>query len=129
MFSLCVEAEGLTTRLIDCIDHLRAFPNDQDACTALQRALEQLASGAAETQGPIAAFARALAAFLARDRAELCLRGDALLALKQCVDLLSWQVELNDPRHGLAMDCSEQRELLATLAGCCPPDRTHAPLA
>lgn len=129
MFSACAEAEGLTARLVDCIDHLRAFPTDQDACKALRDGLEQLANHAGQAPGPIAGFARELAAFLARDRAEQCLRGDALYALKQCVDLLSWQVELNDPRHGLAMDCSEQRELLATLAGCCQRESTQPPSA
>ncbi|WP_263264964.1 hypothetical protein [Pseudomonas sp. RIT-PI-S] len=120
MFSLPVDSARLVIRLVDCIDHLRLFPNDRDACQMLHRGLEQLATASEASQpNPTAGFAAELAALLAYECAERGPEGAALQALKQCLDLLSWQVELSDPQHGLTMDCSEQRELLATLALSC----------
>ncbi|WP_426149599.1 hypothetical protein [Pseudomonas sp. DC3000-4b1] len=110
------ESAKLMGRLLDCMEHLSLLENDRDACQALHDNLFRLAALFQEGDGSLATFAERMALALGRLLyAEQGLQGPALMACKACLDLLGWQVELNDPH----MDDAEQAELLARLAECC----------
>jgi hypothetical protein len=114
--SEAAESAKLMGRLMDCIDHLSLFENDRDACQALHDGLFRMAALFRDGSGSLADFAEGLALTLGRlSHTERGLQGPALLACKACLDLLGWQVELNDPH----MDDGEQAELLARLSECC----------
>lgn len=113
--SEAVESAKLMGRLLDCIDHLSLFENDRDAYQALHDDLLRMAALFRDGSGSLATFAERMASAFGRLlHADHGLQGPAPMACKACLDLLGWQVELNDPH----MDDAEQAELLARLGDC-----------
>lgn len=115
------EAQQLMMRAEECLSHLELIGDDKDAIECLLGTLQQMAGKAdAASILPIASFARQLRYLLYFASAAGRLQPKALLCLRQCVSLLSWQVELVDPLTGrLPLDDSEQHELLDRFGCCC----------
>lgn len=115
------ETQQLMTRADECLSHLDLISDDRDAIECLLGTLQQIA-GKADTASvqSIAGFARQLRYLLYFASAAGRLQPKALLTLRQCLSLLSWQVELVDPLSGLLpLDDSEQQELLEQFGCCC----------
>jgi len=115
------ETQQLMTRADECLSHLDLISDDRDAIECLLGTLQKVA-GLADTAAvpAIAGFARQLRYLLYFASAAGRLQPKALLTLRQCLSLLSWQVELVDPLSGLLpLDDSEQQELLEQFGCCC----------
>lgn len=100
-------------RMIDiqeCLDHLQLITSDADATQCLTRHIRWLALSAdtvllTSTHG----FCLKLYTLIRAPGIEKKLTGTALQALKQCCNLLAWQLELTNPRTGiLQMDKQEE---------------------
>lgn len=114
------DSQHLLNRADECLNHLELISDDTDAIECLLVTLQQIA-GKADTAGlsSVGRFARQLRAPLSLANTVGCLLPKAQASLRQCLWLLSWQVELVDPRTGLLpLDDVEQQELLEAL-GCC----------
>ncbi|MFJ3486068.1 hypothetical protein ACIPL1_22120 [Pseudomonas sp. NPDC090202] len=125
------ESQVLMGRADECLHHLELIGDDRDAIECLLNTLQQLAGKADVAQiSAIAGFARQLRYLLYFASAAGRLQPKALLSLRQCLSLLSWQVELIDPETGLLpLDDSEQHELLEQFGCCCgigKLDNSHA---
>ncbi|MDF2642478.1 MAG: hypothetical protein K0R45_1750 [Pseudomonas sp.] len=116
-----IDSQALLFKSEECLSHLELFGEDEDAATCLPATLNRLSELAANASvDSIADFSRQLAVVLERHGAGTPLPRDALLVIKSCLTLMSWQLELIDPRTGeLPMDGDEQRELLDRLADTC----------
>jgi lipid II:glycine glycyltransferase (peptidoglycan interpeptide bridge formation enzyme) len=112
-----VEAETLLAKTEECLSHLQLISNDKDAIDCMLSTLLKLANKA---------DALALAAVpnfpthtrLAQSCAEsMDLHDEALNALKDCLTLIAWQLELIDQKTGqLSLDESEQTTLIEAFA-------------
>ncbi|MFF7709297.1 hypothetical protein [Pseudomonas sp. NPDC007930] len=114
---------GWLTQLHDCLDHLALLNGDDEAASALRYALVRLhATAQASGLAGVAQFAAAVALALAASPSPWHQDGNSRGVLRQCLDLMAWQVELADPTTGeLNLDQQEQQQLLTelrdTLAG------------
>lgn len=113
------DAQQLANRADECLNHLELISDDKDAIECLLRTLQQIAGKADKAcVEPIAGLARQLRYLLYFASAAGRLQPGALLSLRECLCLLSWQIELVDPLTGLLpLDVSEQQDLLEQL-GC-----------
>lgn len=111
----------LVNRTDECLSHLELIGDDRDAIECLLDTLQQIAGEANAAAVPsIASFTRQLRHLLHCASVAGPLLPKALLCLRQCLWLLSWQVELVDPLTGLLpLDESEQKELLEHLRSFC----------
>lgn len=111
----------LVNRAEECLSHLELISNDSDAIECLLGTLQQIAGKAESAAVPsIVRFAGQLRGLLYCANAAEPLPPQSLECLRQCLSLLSWQVELVDPLTGLlALDDSEQQALLKQLGHCC----------
>lgn len=115
------DAQRLMGRADECLSHLELISDDKDAIECLLGTLQQIAgkSDAAHVQA-ITSFARQLRYLLYFAGAAGRLQPKALISLRQCLSLLSWQIELVDPLTGqLPLDDSEQQHLLEQFGCCC----------
>ena len=112
------EADLLFAKSQDCLDHLALIANDEDAISRLLTTLLDLSQQAQSLAiRAIASFTRQIHALLDQPMAQLNLHTDALLALRNCFTLLSWQLELVDRTTGqLPLDDEEQSTVLGALA-------------
>lgn len=112
------EAERLLAKSEDCLNHLHLISNDEEAIQCLRDSLLTLANITyARDVEPLSDFARCVHEVLDRSRNSMDLGQQVLLALKDCLTLMAWQLELVDPTSGqLNMDESEQSLLLDALA-------------
>ena len=113
--------QQLLTRADECLNHLELISDDKDAIECMLSTLQRIAGMAdAASVKPIAGFSRQLRYLLYFASAAGRLQPKALVSLRQCLSLLSWQVELVDPQSGLLlMDDTEQHELLEQFGCCC----------
>ena len=115
------DSHRLLHRADECLSHLEMINDDKDAIEALLGALQRIA-GKADAAGvaPVAGFSRQLRYLLYFAGATGRLQPKALVLLRQCLSLLSWQIELVDPLTGvLPLDEHEQHELLEQFGCCC----------
>ncbi|MDI2591176.1 hypothetical protein NYP20_19970 [Pseudomonas sp. N3-W] len=113
-----VEAETLLAKSEECLSHLQLIRNDQDAVDCLLSTLLKLASKA-DILGlaAVSEFSRQIHALLNHAQLGMTLNHEALCALKDCLTLIAWQMELIDPKTGqLNLDDSEQISLIEALA-------------
>lgn len=122
------ESETLLLRSDECLSHLELIVNDSDAIDCLLASLRKLTVEADVARvGRIAVFARQLHDLLQVASPGATLQGDTLHTLKGCITLLAWQFEFIDRDTGqMALDDTEQRELLERLAFQCGLDNSHA---
>ncbi|MFJ3470701.1 hypothetical protein [Pseudomonas sp. NPDC090201] len=115
------DGQRLLDRADECLSHLELINDDKDAIEALLGALQRIAGLAdAASVAPVAGFSRQLRYLLYFAGATGRLQPKALVSLRQCLSLLSWQIELIDPVTGLLpLDDQEQHELLEQFGCCC----------
>ena len=115
------ESQGLLRICQECLAHLEMISDDADAIECLLGTLFKLSETAENALVPSTAdFARQLRSLLSVTHPDISLTDDALKTLEHCLTLLAWQLELIDLRTGqLALDDSEQKELLDQLAYTC----------
>lgn len=109
-----IEAETLLAKSEECLAHLQLIKNDPDAIHCLLGTLLTLANRAdVLALGAICSFARSIHAVLSQVQGPVNLHDQALGALKECLTLIAWQLELVDLHTGdLRLDSSEQAFLL-----------------
>jgi hypothetical protein len=112
-----LEAQALLARSEDCLSHLHLIRNDEEAINCLLASLLSLAQAAARhAVSPLAEFSLHIHGVLKRTPHPLDLNDPILDALKSCLTLMAWQLELIDPRNGqLNLDDSEQVMLIEEL--------------
>lgn len=129
-----LEAQALLAKSEDCLSHLHLIRNDEEAINCLLASLLCLAQTAARHSiSPLAEFALHIHGVLKRTAHPLDLNDPILDALKSCLTLMAWQLELIDPHNGqLNLDDSEQVLLLDELTDqvaqnctCAYPSCTH----
>jgi len=115
------DSQHLMTRANECLSHLELISDDKDAIECLLGTLQQIAGKAdVASVKTVAGFARQLRYLLYFASAAGRLQLKALVSLRECLSLLSWQIELVDPVTGLLpLDDHEQRELLEQFGCCC----------
>lgn len=108
------QSQALLQRSEECVAHLQMFADDEDAIAGLQAALLSLADQSARvSQDNIAEFTGQLLDRLGPRLKRNGLDAEAIETLRQCLDLIAWQLELIDPYTGeLALDDEEQHALL-----------------
>ncbi|MFK3793193.1 MULTISPECIES: hypothetical protein [Pseudomonas] len=113
-----LEAQTLLAKSEDCLSHLHLIRNDEEAISCLLVTLQRLAQCAARHAiSPLSEFSLHIHGLLKRPEHPLDLNDQILAALKSCLTLMAWQLELIDPRDGqLNMDDSEQVMLIEELA-------------
>jgi len=124
---LLAEAETLLAKSEDCLNHLHLISNDEEAIQCLRDSLLKLANIThARALEPLSDFARRVHEVLEPSRSAIELDQQVLLALKDCLTLMAWQLELVDPASGqLNMDDSEQSLLLDALSLQLDPHPHH----
>ncbi|KPX31197.1 MULTISPECIES: hypothetical protein [Pseudomonas syringae group] len=112
-------SQALLYKSEECLSHLEMIPDDEDATGCLLTTLRTLAREAEAAPVPcIAEFSSKLCQLLKSGSQTRELSQETLRTVKNCLTLISWQVELLDPQTGeLTMDNNEQLELLDQLAG------------
>ncbi|MCU0071640.1 hypothetical protein N8H71_08565 [Pseudomonas koreensis] len=113
-----VEAEMLLAKSEECLSHLQLISNDKDAIDCMLSTLLKLANKAgALALDAVSEFSLHLHGLLAQAQDHVDLHAQALTALKDCLTLIAWQLELIDPRTGqLSLDESEQVSLIEAFA-------------
>ncbi|AXK52967.1 hypothetical protein [Pseudomonas protegens] len=129
-----LEAQALLAKSEDCLSHLHLIRNDEEAINCLLASLLCLAQTAARHSiSPLAEFALHIHGVLKRTAHPVDLNDPILDALKSCLTLMAWQLELIDPHNGqLNLDDSEQALLINELndqvaqnCTCAYPSCTH----
>lgn len=112
-----VNAEVLRAKSEDCLNHLHLIKNDEEAIQCLLINLLKLANLSYDQAiPPLGEFAQRVHEQLYQAQKSMDLDQPTLLALKDCLTLIAWQLELIDPVSGeLNMDGSEQHVLLENL--------------
>lgn len=112
------ESRALLYRSDDCLSHLEMIADDEDAIACLLMTLNKLSDEASHASVQcVADFSRQLRDVLGASIPGEGLSHEALLTLKSCLTLMSWQLELIDLRTGeMPMDSEEQQQLLERLA-------------
>ena len=113
-----VEAQLLLAKTEECLSHLQLISNDRDAIDCMLSTLLKLASKAdAIALAAISEFSLHIHELLNHAQNHLQLHDEALAALKDCLTLIAWQLELIDQKTGqLSLDDSEQISLIETFA-------------
>ena len=116
------EAEKLLAKSEDCLNHLHLISNDEEAIQCLRDSLLKLANIThARDVEPLSDFARCVHEVLDPSRNSMDLGQQVLLALKDCLTLMAWQLELIDIKTGkLSLDETEQVALIETAAQLIP---------
>lgn len=114
-----LEAQTLLAKSEDCLNHLHLIRNDEEAINCLLNTLLRLAQAAAHSAiQPVSEFSLRIHVLLKRPEHPLDLNDALLDALKSCLTLMAWQLELIDPQNGqLNLDDTEQVMLIEELAG------------
>lgn len=114
LLEFLVEAELLLAKSEECLSHLQLISNDSDAIDCLLSTLLKLANKAdALGLEAISEFSLHIHGLL--NHAQL--HEQALDALKDCLTLMAWQLELIDTKTGqLSLDDSEQTALIEAFA-------------
>ncbi|NBF03692.1 hypothetical protein GV819_15470 [Pseudomonas sp. Fl5BN2] len=112
------EAHALLAKSEDCLNHLLLIRNDEEAINCLLVSLQRLAQIAMRHAiSPLSEFSLHIHGLLKRTAHPLDLNESTLDALKSCLTLMAWQLELIDPNNGqLNLDDSEQVMLIEELA-------------
>lgn len=112
-----VEAETLLARTEECLSHLQLISNDPDAIDCLLSTLLKLASKAdALALAAVSEFSLHIHGLLNHALNHMELHDEALDALKDCLTLIAWQLELIDQNTGqLSLDETEQTTLIEAL--------------
>ncbi|MEO6679704.1 MAG: hypothetical protein ABIO21_20365 [Pseudomonas sp.] len=113
-----VEAETLLAKTEECLSHLQLISNDTDAIDCMLSTLLKLANKAdALSLETMSEFSLHIHGLLNHAQHQRGLNDTALEALKDCLTLLAWQLELIDPKTGqLGLDDSEQTSLIEAFA-------------
>ncbi|MCK1792224.1 hypothetical protein [Pseudomonas violetae] len=113
-----VEAELLLAKTEECLTHLQLISNDNDAIDCILSTLLKLASKAdALALAAVSGFSLHIHSVLSHAHHHMPLHDEALGALKDCLTLIAWQLELIDQNTGqLFLDDSEQTELIEAFA-------------
>lgn len=113
-----VEAELLLAKTEECLSHLQLISNDRDAIDCILSTLLKLASKAdAIALAAISEFSLHIHGLLNHAQNRMELHDQALAALKDCLTLIAWQLELIDQKTGqLSLDDSEQISLIEAFA-------------
>lgn len=111
-------ADRLLARIDECLAHLELIDTDADAIDCIYGCLANLHEEATEAGvAGISLHCLHLLRLLRMAQIAGSFGMSLLPSLRQCLDLLAWQVELINPRSGqLLLDDSEQLELLEQLA-------------
>ncbi|KAA0974515.1 hypothetical protein [Pseudomonas sp. ANT_H12B] len=113
-----VEAETLLAKTEECLSHLQLISNDKDAIDCMLSTLLKLASKAdALALEAVSEFTLHIHGLLNHAQNHMDLHDQALGALKDCLTLIAWQLELIDQKTGqLSLDDSEQTSLIEAFA-------------
>ncbi|NBA93808.1 histidine kinase [Pseudomonas sp. R5(2019)] len=113
-----VQAQVLLVKAQECVNHLDLINSDGDASACLLDTLATLGERAqSRAIAPVARFCQQLVFLLRLAQPLIELNETALEALRDCLRLLDWQLELIDPHTGeLLLDQDEQHALVTTLA-------------
>jgi chemotaxis protein histidine kinase CheA len=113
-----VEAETLLAKTEECLSHLQLISNDKDAIDCMLSTLLKLANRAdALALEAISEFSLHIHGLLNQAVDHIDLHAQALDALKDCLTLMAWQLELIDQTTGqLSLDQSEQHSLIEAFA-------------
>jgi chemotaxis protein histidine kinase CheA len=113
-----VEAETLLAKSEECLSHLQLISNDKDAIDCLLSSLLKLASRAdALALEAVSEFSLHIHGLLNHTHRPIDLHDQALDALKDCLSLMAWQLELIDQATGqLSLDDTEQTSLIEAFA-------------
>jgi chemotaxis protein histidine kinase CheA len=113
-----LEAETLLAKSEECLSHLQLIKNDKDAIDCMLSTLLKLANKAdALAIQAVSEFSRHIHSLLSHAQNHMDLHDQALDALKDCLTLMAWQLELIDMNTGtLSLDDSEQVSLINALA-------------
>ncbi|AWY40423.1 hypothetical protein DKY63_11175 [Pseudomonas putida] len=113
-----IEAESLLAKTEECLSHLQLISNDRDAIDCMLSTLLKLASKAdALALAAVSEFSLHIHSLLTHAQGHMDLHDEALSALKDCLTLIAWQLELIDQKTGqLSLDESEQTTLIEAFA-------------
>lgn len=113
-----VEAETLLVKTEECLSHLQLISNDKDAIDCMLSTLLKLANKAdVLALAAVSEFSRHIHGLLSHAQNHMDLHDQALSALKDCLTLIAWQLELIDQKTGqLSLDDSEQTSLIEAFA-------------
>ncbi len=113
-----VEAETLLARTEECLSHLQLISNDPDAIDCMLSTLLKLACKAdALALAAVSEFSLHIHGLLNHAHNHMALHDEALDALKDCLTLIAWQLELIDQKTGqLSLDETEQASLIEAFA-------------
>jgi len=113
-----VEAETLLAKTEECLSHLQLISNDKDAIDCMLSILLKLANKAdALALAAVSEFSLHIHGLLNHAQNTMSLHDEALGALKDCLTLIAWQLELIDQTTGqLSLDDSEQVTLIEAFA-------------
>ncbi len=125
-----VEAQVLLTTAEECLSHLGLIRDDEDAINCMLFTLLKLEQRAhALKVTPIAEFCGTLSQLLNQAKAYGGLNHKTVETFQDCFILLAWQLELVDLNTGsLALDDTEQKRLVATLAEHIESEPTKVPV-
>jgi hypothetical protein len=113
-----VEAQSLLAKTEECVSHLQLISNDKDAIDCMLSTLLKLANKAdALALAAVAEFSLHIHGLLNHAQNHMSLHDEALNALKDCLTLIAWQLELIDHTTGqLSLDDTEQTTLIEAFA-------------
>ncbi|VVQ05204.1 hypothetical protein PS918_04574 [Pseudomonas fluorescens] len=113
-----IEAELLLAKTEECLSHLQLISNDKDAIDCMLSTLLKLATKAdALALAAVSEFSLHIHSLLNHAQNHMELHDEALGALKDCLTLIAWQLELIDQNTGqLSLDESEQTTLIEAFA-------------
>ena len=113
-----VEAESLLAKTDECLSHLQLIRNDRDAIDCMLSTLLKLACKAdALALAAVSEFSLHIHGLLNHAQSHMALHDEALNALKDCLTLIAWQLELIDQKTGqLSLDETEQTTLIEAFA-------------
>ncbi|MFW0755938.1 hypothetical protein ACN1C3_14505 [Pseudomonas sp. H11T01] len=113
-----LEAETLLAKSEECLSHLQLIKNDKDAIDCMLSTLLKLANKADVLAiQAVSEFSRHIHSLLSLAQNHMDLHDQALDALKDCLTLMAWQLELIDINTGkLCLDDSEQVSLINAFA-------------
>ncbi|MHC8402084.1 hypothetical protein ACYZTX_22195 [Pseudomonas sp. MDT1-17] len=124
-----VEAETLLAKTEECLSHLQLISNDMDAIDCMLSTLLKLAKKAdAFALAAVSEFSLHIHGLLSHAQNHMELHEQALGALKDCLTLIAWQLELIDQHTGqLSLDDSEQTTLIEAFAFQVGHNQFHPP--
>lgn len=126
-----VEGQLLLAKTEECLSHLQLISNDNDAIDCILSNLLKLAGKADSLAlAEVSGFALHIHSVLNHACHHMPLPDEALGALRECLTLVAWQLELIDQETGqLFLDDSEQTELIEAFAFQVGHRPTQPPMA